>query len=393
LGLGVLQQRIAEVPKGEVRFALATVFSDILRYQNMLCRYDTSALKCQDIFSVHGFPVGLVQCENNLTGIPKVGSGGFRHFVEKYMRAKQYCVQPFETMAIGRTKRTIPIRGESISADLTCELPRGDRRLAFLKCAPAATMPLDAESLDGVFTDPPYFANVQYAELMDFCYAWLKRLIGAEIPEFNAATTRSPLELTGNITRGRDIEHFAAGLSEIFCHYADALRIGAPFVFTYHHNDPAAYAPLVLALLDAGLYCTEVIPAPAEMAASIHINGTGSSTLDSVFVSRRQTPLPCNLPSLTELAERLARDCAQIAAGGVSVTLGDAKCLASGHIARWAIHALYTRWPDYSGSSVASRLDVAGLTIKELAMLYSVEEMAIRAIRAPIRDESELILI
>ena len=52
-----------------VRHALATNLSDLLRYQNMLCRYDTMALKSLDIFSVHGFPVGLVQCESNLLGI------------------------------------------------------------------------------------------------------------------------------------------------------------------------------------------------------------------------------------------------------------------------------------------------------------------------------------
>ncbi len=51
-----------------MRDALATNLSDLLRYQNMLCRYDTMALKSLDIFSVHGFPVGLIQCESNLLG-------------------------------------------------------------------------------------------------------------------------------------------------------------------------------------------------------------------------------------------------------------------------------------------------------------------------------------
>ena len=88
LGLGTLLERIRAVPDDDSREALLTVFSDSLRYQNMLCRYDTYALKGQDVFSVHGFPVGLVQCEANLLGIPRVGSGGFAHFVEKYRRAK-----------------------------------------------------------------------------------------------------------------------------------------------------------------------------------------------------------------------------------------------------------------------------------------------------------------
>src|SRR4029077_17934802 len=118
LGLGKLLNRIEAVKPNSVRHALLTVFSDILRYQNMVCRYDTYALKCQDIFSVHGFPVGLVQCENNLIGIPRVGSGSFRHFVEKYLRAKEYCEEPFETQMIEGRKRTVPTRGETISATL-----------------------------------------------------------------------------------------------------------------------------------------------------------------------------------------------------------------------------------------------------------------------------------
>jgi adenine-specific DNA methylase len=97
LGLGVLLQRLRALASASERNALLTVFSDFLRYENMLCRYDTYALKCQDIFAVHGFPVGLVQCENSVLGTPCVGSGSFRHFVEKYLRAKDYCVAPFET--------------------------------------------------------------------------------------------------------------------------------------------------------------------------------------------------------------------------------------------------------------------------------------------------------
>ena len=34
------------------------------------------ALKSSDIFSVHGFPVGLVQCESNLLGILETGAKG-----------------------------------------------------------------------------------------------------------------------------------------------------------------------------------------------------------------------------------------------------------------------------------------------------------------------------
>jgi hypothetical protein len=94
LGLEASCRLIAAIPDSRVRNALATNLSDLLRYQNMLCRYDTMALKALDVFSVHGFPVGLVQCESNLFGIvngggTNVGSGGWSNIVEKYRRAKE----------------------------------------------------------------------------------------------------------------------------------------------------------------------------------------------------------------------------------------------------------------------------------------------------------------
>ena len=54
----VCQNHRRRRPNARVHNALATNLSDLLRYQNMLCRYDTTAFKSLDIFSVHGFPVG-----------------------------------------------------------------------------------------------------------------------------------------------------------------------------------------------------------------------------------------------------------------------------------------------------------------------------------------------
>lgn len=339
LGLSVLLDEISRVEDARVREALATVFSDFLRYQNLLCRYDTYALKCQDIFSVHGYPVGLVACENNLPGIPKVGSGSFVHFVAKYAKAKEYAQNPYETRFEGRTKRLVHTAPEQIEANLTAEHEPAGPRHAYLACEPSQHTPLAPASLDGVFTDPPYFANVQYAELMDFCFVWLRKLLGETVPAFERATTRTPDELTGNDTLGRGLANFASGLSDVFSHMAHALKPGAPLTFTYHHNDPQAYAPLVVAMLDAGLTCTAVLPAPAEMAASLHIAGTKSSILDSVFVCRSRAWVARRRPPAipADVAERIAHDVTAMATAGYQCTDGDIQCLRAGHIAGDAV--------------------------------------------------------
>ena len=81
-------------------------------------------------------------------------------------------------------------------------------------------------------TDPPYFSNVQYAELMDFCYVWLRRLVGDTIAAFRPPSTRHASELTGNATMERDVRHFTTGLAEVFCRLSQALKPGAPFACT-----------------------------------------------------------------------------------------------------------------------------------------------------------------
>lgn len=347
LGLEISCQLVAAQRDDRIRNALATNLSDLLRYQNMLCRYDTMALKSLDIFSVHGFPVGLVQCESNLLGIENggglpAGSGGWLNIIEKYTKAKIYCDKPFEVRhhgtGKGGRKVVVPISGEWIGD----ARDGGPKRLLNIACADAASCEWQPESLDGVFTDPPYFKNVQYAELMDFCYVWLRRLIGKDSPAFFALSTRHAQELTGNENMQRGVAHFTEGLAQVFSRTTKALKPGAPFAFTYHHNDITAYFPVAVAILDAGLICTEVLPCPAEMGASIHIKGTASSTVDSIFVCRRRQDK--SIPKLGDIDKAVQNDMRALEAGGLKATLGDTRCVTYGRIIREAVNELAGNW-------------------------------------------------
>jgi putative DNA methylase len=85
-----------------------------------------------------------------------------------------------------------------------------------LETSAGAAADLPDGCLDAVFTDPPYFGNVQYAELMDFCYVWLRRLVGSQWEGFGPESTRSDHELTGNVTEDRGLTHFAEGLAAVY---------------------------------------------------------------------------------------------------------------------------------------------------------------------------------
>jgi adenine-specific DNA methylase len=352
VGLEASATLVSQERSDRIRRALATNFSDLLRYQNMLCRYDTMALKSLDIFSVHGFPVGLVQCESNLLGIPdgqqeaNVGSGGWSNIIEKYAKAKEYCDHPFEIRHNGSRKALVRMADERIGETGNGPLSEAVSRTIDLRCGDAASADLPAGGLDAVLTDPPYLGNVQYAELMDFCYVWLRRLAGHALPSFREVSTRNAGELTGNENMNRGLVHFTEGLSAIFRKVALALKPGRPLVFTYHHNSIEAYYPVAVAILDAGLTCSASIPCPAEMGASIHISGTGSSVVDTVFVCRKtgKTKRRLIANDLEQVVALVKEDLAKLAAGGLKCSRGDARCVLFGHLCRLAVWKLRNRW-------------------------------------------------
>jgi hypothetical protein len=271
-----------------------------------------------------------------------IGSGGWANIIEKFRKAKSYCDSPFEVRHSKRGKEIIPIKGEWIGDRLNGSIMRHIELL----CTDAAGVTMQEASLDAVFTDPPYFGNVQYAELMDFCYVWLRRLVGKSSSVFEKPSTRNADELTGNENMGRDIVHFTEGLSNVFQRMAKALKPGHPLAFTYHHNDIRAYAPVAVAILDAGLTCSASLPCPAEMGASIHISGTGSSIIDTVFVCRSTGVTPRRW--LTETPAGVARlveaDLAKLKDGEVKPTEGDIRCIAYGHLIRLVIWSLRKGW-------------------------------------------------
>jgi hypothetical protein len=163
---------------------------------------------------------------------------------------------------------------------------------------------------------------------------------------FRVKSTRNPQELTGNIDMGRGLEHFTEGLSLVFQRMSKALKPGAPFVFTYHHNDIKAYYPVAVAILDAGLTCSASLPCPAEMGASIHIKGTDSSIIDTVFVNRSEGSMRRNwlADSPKELARIIEEDISHLRAGNVKPSPGDIRCVIYGHLIRHAIWSLRLEW-------------------------------------------------
>ena len=229
---------------------------------------------------------------------------------------------------------------------------------------------------------------------MDFCYVWLRRLVGTTLAAFQSPSTRNVNELTGNITMERGLSHFTAGLAAVFCQMVQALKPGAPFAFTYHHNTLEAYYPIAIAILDAGLTCSASFPCPAEMGGSIHINKTGSSIIDTVFVCRVTGTVPRRW--ITETPEGIANlvreDIEHLRTGQVLPTRGDIRCILFGHLVRLTVWQLRRIWN--RDLSIEEKLAIVARHLQQHDGLQAVEKYlgdallhAPRLQRAMVREE------
>lgn len=346
LALGTLASRIDAEPDGAVKRALQTAFSDLLRYQTMLCRYDRQALKPTDVFAVHGFPVPRVACEPHAIGTRGIGSGGFRHIVAKYERAKRWCRSPDEAMHDGKKLQRVPTEPERLAARFVHEASElGDCGDALLRRSSLRLGELPEDSVDLVLTDPPYYANVQYAELMDFCFAWLRRL-APDTPYFDVMAAKTEQDAVGAASLGGvDLVEFTRRLSEVFRASGKALKPGGAFIFTYHHNDLEAYAPVVVACLDARLTPTRLYGCPSEMRASTHIHGRNASTVDTVFVLRKP-PVPAGVavPGAGWGSSTVNARLSALRRAGLTPTLADRACIRHSVMAVRAIAVLSGSW-------------------------------------------------
>ena len=85
--------------------------------------------------------------------------------------------------------------------------PEQASELITLHRGDAADLPLDDGSVHVVVMDPPYYANVQYAELSDFFYVWLKRTAGHLYPHmFSEELTEKATEAVANPARFKEFD-------------------------------------------------------------------------------------------------------------------------------------------------------------------------------------------
>ena len=291
LALSWLVEAIKALPSN-VQDTFITTFSNLLNYTALFCTsHPLREASVGRVFTHHAFIPPTEAVENNPWG-DKSRSGTFPALFKDIFRAHQYRQQPFERylMPSGASTKAVAIPGDKVDGRLAANfaaLGAGPAN-ALLLCQSSQDLPLPDRSVDAVITDPPYFDNVQYSELSDFFYVWLRLFLQDRYPFFTAEHTPKMAEIVKNEKAGKDQAFFLAGLAEVFQEARRVLKDEGLMVFSFHHQEHEAWSSVMGAVLDAGFYVSAIYPVHAEQPTSIHIRGQQAIEYDSIIVCRKR---------------------------------------------------------------------------------------------------------
>ncbi len=179
-------------------------------------------------------------------------------------------------------------------------------------------LPAD-DSIDLVLTDPPYFDDVQYAELAALFLAWARAL--RLIPDRVQLDLAS--EVVANTSRGVGADEYRRLLTAVLRETARTLKSTGRMVLTFHNSDPRAWCALAHALADADFTVAGLAVARTENETDHAKRGRRSFTRDLVLEcildpTRPVLAVTTVRPVEAETAELLAAGAA-VASGATTV--------------------------------------------------------------------------
>jgi len=193
------------------------------------------------------------------------------------------------------------------------KLPRHiDAQPVEITLGSATSLPqITDKSITAVVVDPPYADNVQYSELADFFYVWLKRTQGHRRPEWFATyLCEHDQEAVVNISRSREKDGKPKGskrfagtaearvkahelyqnlMTQTFLECRRILRDDGVLTVMFTHKKQEAWQALFASLIRSGFTITATWPVKTESEHSLHQAKKNAAQSTVILVARKRS--------------------------------------------------------------------------------------------------------
>ncbi|MBA7612086.1 hypothetical protein ES703_19320 [subsurface metagenome] len=286
LCLSTLLKAIDEEPSQSLKELFLSALFNLLNTMSNFTTYIWQRDCTRHVFVRHDFAPKNTSCESSVWGT-EMGMGNFNSYFHAVVNGIDFAKSTSDRCFTGRfDKKGKPILTDFQSGETVCSnsgrvcLTSADsKRLNSLVSDDQAHL---------VVTDPPYASNVNYSELADYFYVWLRFALSKSYPSFAPGLTPKVDEIIENPTRGRSAVDFEEGLKEVFAQSAKKIYDDGLMVFTFHHAQGSAWEALLKAVCDAGFVVDSVYPIHGEAEASLHLLDKKAISYDLIHVCRKR---------------------------------------------------------------------------------------------------------
>ncbi len=270
-----------------VQAMLSCVVSRSAEHLSSLCRWNASGQKMQASFGRQAIPMMWDFCEANING-SSVGS---------WVNLLECILIPFETVL--------------------CVANRGSAALAS-----ATTSPLPNASCQAFVTDPPYYDAVPYADLSDYFYVWLERVLPSSLlGDFQSSLSPKTEECIVDEVKGKDKAYFEATMGKAM---SEGARVVSPYgigLVVFAHKSTAGWEAQLQAMADAGWVITGSWPIDTEMGSRLRAQDSAALASSIHLVCRPRAGNDQSVGDwrevLSELPERIHQWLPRLAEEGI----------------------------------------------------------------------------
>ncbi len=262
-----------------------------------------------------------------------------------------------------------------------CDLP------VEIHCGTAASIDLPDRSVDLICIDPPYYNNVQYAELSDYFYVWQRRTLGDLYPYFRRRLTDKQNEAVANPARDGSTkaatETYERMMKEIFTECSRVLKGDGVMTVMFTHKTQDAWEALTRSLIESGWTITSSMPVESESAVSTHQMDMASA-VSSIFLTCRKRDTEHQAPATwsgfggTGVARRVREAVRQGLEEFQTLRLNSVDEMVASY--GRALRVLSENWPVYDGDEMVSPIRAMNEASAVVAQ-YQMERLTDRRLR------------